>query len=279
MSDININNLKWDTDLKRILLGKNYDEGSPIKNILMGKRDCYYLDNKDDYYLTSQGHLENYQVVEDVFVKLTNHKNTGYKDIMNSFWTIYKCLLQIEYPEYFRPFDNSKISIKQPPFISKINDKYITYYKSNKKDLILEENIDWIEFLILNFDKFEKVNKEVKGLKEFAVLTHTIGNITVVPAGFNSGRYSYDYWDYGLEKLKQFLNTFNSWEGYIEQYHMQAFLDSAANPMPLQKDHLTENKLILPDKKDTVEYFLSVVNKSIEKRGKIIIEKINSKDR
>lgn len=128
MTEININNLKWDTDLKRILLGDKYDETNPIKNILMGKIDQNYMDNKNDYYNYSRGHLENYQIVEDVFQKLTNHKDTGFKDIMNSFWITYKCLLQIEYPKIFKPFGNEIVSIKKPPFYGEINDSYIKHY-------------------------------------------------------------------------------------------------------------------------------------------------------
>ena len=37
-----------------------------------------------------------------MFLKLTG-KATVHKDIMNSFWTTYKIMLQLVYPDFFRP--------------------------------------------------------------------------------------------------------------------------------------------------------------------------------
>ncbi|MGF2146482.1 hypothetical protein ACQUEF_14065 [Vagococcus fluvialis] len=279
MNEININNLKWDTDLKRILLGDKYDETNPIKNILMGKIDQNYMDNKNDYYKYSRGHLENYQIVEDVFQKLTNHKDTGFKDIMNSFWITYKCLLQIEYPKIFKPFGNEIVSIKKPPFYGEINDSYIKHYEENLKvsDVIVNDKnqkLDWITFLIDNFDRFDKVNK-VTELKDFAKLTHTIGNITIVPAGFNRGRNDYDYWDYALVKLRNFLETIDSWDNYVQKNHMEPFLSNTYRPVPLLEGHLNDSKLTLPQDSDVIKKSLKFINGSIEERGRKMINSLN----
>ncbi|MDT2814784.1 hypothetical protein [Vagococcus carniphilus] len=291
---IDINNLKWDTDLKRILLGDNYDETNPIKNILMGKLNQYYMDDKSDYYNYKKGHLENYQIVEDFFENVTNHKDTGYKDVMNSFWTTYKCLLQIEYPDVFRPLGSlakkdkqplrkstkdtaQPVHIGYPPLNSIIHDKYIDYYKHYNKEhfpklkLEIEDNqkkITWIEFLLINYERFDKVNEKMDELKRFAKLTHTIGNITVVPVGFNGGRNSYDYWDYGLMKLRKFLITLDSWNNYVEKYHMEPFLNSEHIPLFFLNDNLKEGKLELPQETERVIKSLKIINDSIELRGR-----------
>ncbi len=93
--------------------------------------------------------LKKYEVVEDVFLKLTG-KATAHKDIMNSFWTTYKIMLQLVYPDFFRPAEvigeNQEklfrkkpseqnllaVNSKYPPHDSGasavISDQYLTYF-------------------------------------------------------------------------------------------------------------------------------------------------------
>lgn len=300
MSKIDINNLKWDTDLKRILLGDNYDETNPIKNILMGKLNQYYMDSPNDYYKNSIGHLENYQVVEDVFEKLTNDKDTGFKDIMNSFWMTYKCLLQIEYPEIFRPVGslrkNNKLPLERPnkdnlqnvqngfpPSSSKhytiVHSKYIEYYEKNFPMLELRnkqylKELTWVDFLLVNFDEFKKVNENIEELKIFAKLTHTIGNITVVPPKLNNSRANYDYWDYGLKKLIGSFETEKEFICYRDIFIMHPFLKLNNTPIPLQSGHFEKKGGTLPQNRQVAIDFLRNVNQKIEVRGLGIIASI-----
>lgn len=288
--------IEYNTDLKQILLGENYDKVNPIKNILLAKKGKNYQNKSSDYYnYTSykNGHIENYQIVEEVFQKLNGGKPTEYKDIMNSFWVTYKTILQIEYPEFFRPNRIEKIlekpdkntllppSIKYPPYCSRknliISDEYRTYFEAfnfgNNEKFKIEEEDTWLDFLLKNFGEFEKVHKN-PNLMKFAELTHTIGNITIVPKGFNRSRASHDYWDFALESLRVFLASFNSWNNYVEIYCMQPFLKEDGELVSLWEGHLEgETPLLLQDK-DMVNEFLVGVNKSIEVRGKNIIEKL-----
>ncbi|EIW2096634.1 hypothetical protein MBU60_002592 [Enterococcus faecalis] len=88
MAEITVKTISAKDDLKKLLLGQEYDHQQPVKNILKAR--------------TSNVHIEKYEVVEDVFLKLTG-KATVHKDIMNSFWTTYKIMLQLVYPDFFRP--------------------------------------------------------------------------------------------------------------------------------------------------------------------------------
>lgn len=93
-------------DFKKKLLGDLYSNENPIKNILLANEDINYCDKSDDYFNFNdfkRGHIENYKSIDDLFRKLFPNANTEYKDIMHSFWTIYKCYLQIIYPEIFTP--------------------------------------------------------------------------------------------------------------------------------------------------------------------------------
>ncbi len=70
MAEITVKTNSEKDDLKKLLLGQEYDHQQPVKNILKAR--------------TSNVHIEKYEVVEDVFLKLTG-KATMHKDIMDSF--------------------------------------------------------------------------------------------------------------------------------------------------------------------------------------------------
>ncbi|WP_426093968.1 hypothetical protein, partial [Escherichia coli] len=68
-----------------------------------------------------------------------------------------------------------------------ISDRYLTYFDQVFPDYLpnpVPKKYTWNEFLLDNFTKFERVHQDPQ-LKRFAELTHSIGNITVVPLGFN----------------------------------------------------------------------------------------------
>ncbi len=199
--------IKETFDFKRILLGKNYDELNPIKNILMAKKDEYYMDQKSDYLDPNdkwlcRGHIENYLEVDKIFKIAFKDIPKDYTkfDIMNSFWITYKQLLQLSYPMYFCPEGSlssdfplvpPKKEIKTlkfdfrsyPPFDSSeyetIHKKHVEYFRKYYSDLKVYPGMTWVQFLIDNFDKFSKVH-ELSELNRYAVLTHTIGNIALV---------------------------------------------------------------------------------------------------
>ncbi len=104
-----IDELTWDYDFKKILLGDIVyvsNENEAIKNILLAKNFSNYVDSEIDYNKYYQGHIENYQVVENVFKKVFQEGNGSHKDVMNSFWTT-------EYCEQFEPLMRSM----EPPML------------------------------------------------------------------------------------------------------------------------------------------------------------------
>lgn len=56
MAEITVKTISAKDDLKKLLLGQEYDHQQPVKNILKAR--------------TSNVHIEKYEVVEDVFFKV-----------------------------------------------------------------------------------------------------------------------------------------------------------------------------------------------------------------
>lgn len=312
---MNISELTWDFDFKRILLGsQKYDNNNEriIENILLAKNPDNYVDSESDYKNFYRGHIENYQIVEDVFRKVFKDVNESHKDIMNSFWTTYKFFLQIEYPDVFTPKGSlkteipleknikltvSKVNNGYPPFDSEdyqvIHKKYVSYYKTNFSQFIVEEGYTWNRFLIENFEQFAKVHN-CPELIQFAKLTHSIGNINLVPKGFNGSRYCphLDYWDLSLNSLKKiftgekennvfsdftvksiekYMSAYSSWDIFIDSHYLNNYVDENYNVLPFWKRHF---EIIKPTTHEEIIMFLTKANTCIENRGKTILAQI-----
>lgn len=307
-----IQNLTYDFDFKKILLGNQYCEKKEIKNVLLAKNAVNYVDSYIDYNKYYSGHVENYQIVEEVFKKVFQNGDINYKDIMNSFWTTYKFFLQIEYPNIFTPegslkneiplekntnLTNSKVDNGYPPFDSLkyqvIHKKYVSYYNTNYPKLVVEDGYTWNQFLIENYDQFLKVH-DCPELAKFAKLTHTIGNIVAVPEGFNSARYFpyLDYWDLSLDSLKKI---------FTEENVCSSFSDDVVNSIKKSmvaysswedfinfhylNDYVDENYTIIPfwenhfiklepSTREEIIDFLTKVNICIDKRGTRVLNQI-----
>ncbi|PIA86577.1 hypothetical protein [Streptococcus parauberis] len=108
-------------------------------------------------------------------------------------------------------------------------------------------------------------------LLSFARLTHSIGNIIVVPKGFNSGRGANDYGDFALKSLKTFLDSFNAWEDYVTRFHLEPFIEGDF-PISLWNGHLDDKACSLPKNKIEIDDFLENVTSSIEEREKILLK-------
>ncbi|MFB1051774.1 hypothetical protein [Paraliobacillus sp. JSM ZJ581] len=263
------------------------NELDPIKNILNAKDQTNYEDEKQDYYKFYRGHIENYQIIEDIFQSKFGYHNTDYKDIMNSFWITYKCFLQLEYPEIFLPkrvIRNRKLislevgavneilsKYSYPPNYGEIDKVYVKFYHSNFPELIVKEGDTWINLLLHNYEYFGLVHENDE-LKKFATRTHTIGNIAVVPKGFNSGRKSHDYWDWGMKYLNEFLAYLGSWEIFLRMHFLEMYVDKQKKVLPFWKEHLKINADVLPNSTEDILSFLKFVNSAIEERGKLILE-------
>ena len=128
-----------------------------------------------------------------------------------------------------------------------------------------------------NYLKFDIIQKNIKEFELFAILTHTIGNFTVLPSWMNTGRYyfSRDYWDITLLSLQEWLNILSpdAWTNFVETYYLQPYVNTEYNVELFWEGH---DKKILP-KKENYPVFLKKVNERIEERGKYIIKQICNK--
>lgn len=121
--------------------------------------------------------------------------------------------------------------------------------------------------------------------KNFAVLTHTIGNFTLVPRmedkfekGFNSyrGLHYGDYWDISLQHLlsKGFKNDETKFREYIDTFFIWDYVDEKYNPLSLFMNHsdFTKRTSCKSDiKRDNYQNFLDNVEYAIKRRGKFMV--------
>lgn len=143
---------------------------------------------------------------------------------------------------------------------------FITSYKKSKSDIN---------------------NRTDEMFRNFAVLTHTIGNFTLVPRmedkfekGFNSYRgFKYgDYWDISLQHLLKdgFNKDKDKFQKYIDTFFLWDYVDEEYNPLSLfmKYNDFTIRKLgIRFDEVDNNNYqnFLDNVEYAIKRRGKFMV--------
>lgn len=276
--------LPWDFDLKRVML-LSYGE-NPIKAFLTAKRFRYdeTADKEEDYrskeaWMNLRGHVETLAVVDEVFKAIFSDEDTTHKDVMHSFWNTYKYALQLAYPSVFTGLRTYTVPhARRAPFVKKMNVWFVDKLKANTEAHGLELTYNcatWYDFLIENFDKFPLVN-ENEELQRFARLTHTIGNITLVPEGFNGGRSCGDYWDYALRKIKTKMATESDWRQYVKNQEMQRYVTPEGDVIPLWENHFN---VLTPTNTEELFAFVTFVNNGIEERGKALIERYqNSKN-
>lgn len=160
---------------------------------------------------------------------------------------------------------------------------------SNKDDVYKEIGINENQYLnkqyeILlkdnNYKIFSCIKDNLKEFEEFAKLTHTIGNFTVLPNWMNTGRGGsftvLDYWDLTLKNLYEFLFPLGAWETFVNKYFLHSFLDKNLKPMEFWDNHFTGSVKIT--KADQLAQFLFRVNRSIEERGKYLKGKLDDKE-
>lgn len=159
--------------------------------------------------------------------------------------------------------------------------------RPENRDLLNKKNARWkvsVNFLLeLYKDKscstqFLAAMNAVPGLSEYMDAYHSIGNLTLVPAGFNRyrgfngtlegvGKIN-DYWDYSLHylQLKGWATDFNAdghhpeeYLRYINHFFLWDYTDTEGDYKPL----LDRSVRTLESKTD----FLAMVNRLIARRG------------
>jgi len=258
---------------------ESLDTGNPIKKLYitniyaLGKVKCDCDSSDGSYALTNEiydrlwgWHFDKRgksRKVPDNLKEKLGHKWGNMElgsDTMNSFKTTYDQAIIIE-------------ATKQ-----KINlDQYKTQYGYNRMVLIKD---------------YPSVLRVINGnthLQRYALLTHTIGNFTLIPnkirfadgkwASFQSrGILLKDYWDLSLDALQNFLNgslskvADNSFERYVDTFYLNDYIEhgTVKQLFTRQEGH------ILPQTEDELNEFLQNVNHLIILRGKKIVDELNA---
>lgn len=183
-----------------------------------------------------------------------------------------------------------------PAFQNKFNN----YWDRLGSDTMNSFSTIYRQALKINADDKSAV-KHNKHLQEFATLTHTIGNLTLVPfkidskkdtKSFNQYRgfrdndtnkyFVYDFFDLSLKIIKESVNE-QTFKAYIDAFHLQDFVhpDDNYRIKPLLKKHkslLAQNKMpldnpesFLPENNEELNEYLMNVNKLIKQRSKRIV--------
>lgn len=247
--------LPWEYDLKQEIYYKINEKDHPVKRFLDARAGNYFSQR----YLKIDGEYidietEECELMQSIYFLLwgTQTKNSElYKnnnieaDIMNSFFTPYKKRLKAK---NLRTWQS-------------------VYYEGKKGDYQSSAPGDFQE-LVSHFEDvgYNEINSE---FKDFAKFTHTIGNCTLVPRGFNKNEHRdrNNTWSQVLQKI-------DSGEVFIKL----SGDCSAKNVMNLTlsdyKEKLLMNNFYLNNYGySDIEYLENVVD-DIEKRGKEMVWKL-----
>ena len=206
-------------------------------------------------------------------------------DTMNSFWKIYEVILKKFYRSYQNEFHNEK------------GKKTKAQGKKLYEWLSSDEQIKKVK------DMIGSNNKIYKELNEFAKLTHSIGNFTLLPVGFNSikgirwdvqdyfdlflNKWKTGEWMIDQSKLNSYIKTFLLDEYYKDDKIISLFTDTSESESKDIDGHskiitktvaneFTFNNYINPSSETEIYNYLYNVNRLIMNRGKIIVKKLSS---
>lgn len=196
-------------------------------------------------------------------------------DTMNSFWITFSAYLISQYSDTYK-WNNFK------------NTAFFKKGENGKQ----RDRADRIQELIEEDENYI-CSEEIK---EFAKWTHTVGNLVLVPAGYNGYRGTHpclkDYFDLSLDNLVhvwdgnhflgegkrniknnfiRYINTFFLWDYVDENYAVIPLCESHRMQMEMQhKTKKLEAKGVLPEKEE-IDDLCRNINKGIQRRGFFVV--------
>lgn len=235
-------------------------EQHPVKKFFLYRKE---------YQLNKEFDCDRCDLIQDIHAAVYPNKNLRYldSDTMNSFYTSYRLLL-LSFDKDFWEKD----------ILAFCHNRGVDFKSAseNKKRL---ERYDWL-LSDKVFNHYAEINNHPE-VKRFATLTHTLGNMTLLPKGYNVGRATptKDYWDLTLISLQDFLGS--SYDNFVTEYYMQDFTadtiefwdgHSFEYPLPNSFSKQEAHKLS-QEEKSKIAYiriveFMQKVNVKIEKRSK-----------
>lgn len=219
--------------------------------------------------------------VNDVEFKFYTIRQFGYScyaddmqmgpDTMNSFWITFSAYLISNYGDTYR-WNNFKNTV---------------FFKEGENGK-QRDRADEIKELIEADENYIRSEK----IKEFAERTHTVGNLILVPAGYNGYRGTHpcikDYFDLSLDNLLhvrdgkrylgegsgirrqnfiRYINTFFLWDYVDGNYEVLSLCESHEKQMETQRNTGTlEAKGVLPEKEE-IDDLCSNIDDRIQRRG------------
>ncbi|OUB45804.1 hypothetical protein BK740_10585 [Bacillus thuringiensis serovar argentinensis] len=182
----------------------------PVKKFILYKKDYQErLLNR----VKEKFDCDRCELVLEIYSKIYSNKDLNNLDLdtMNSFYQTYRLLLLSNDKSFwendFKTFCNDR-GVK--PKTIKYNALKLLRY-----EWLLSEKV---------FNHYEDINNHPDVMR-FATVTHTLGNMTLLPKGFNVGRAiaTRDYWDLTLMSLQSFLDR--SFDAFVTDYYMEDFID------------------------------------------------------
>ena len=264
--------LPWEYDFKKqVFINLPSDcsfNANPVKRILEKECNCY------GNPICETESCDLMQAIYRVLWEMDSIEDECDADVMNSFWTIFRNFVQAKCSDFIKPANEisprGKFPNKKGVFRSEDKTLFDAYKESGVK-----ENDTWVSLILRNYDdKFEVLNES--SLQKTAKLSHTIGNFTLVPKGFNSRGMEgsrlkhndmHDTWSQTLNHLKglDWINNrylgCSSWEEYCVKFKMNGY-KSCYSYTNVAKEQ---------------EAFLDNVNTAIEERGKTMTQMLCNK--
>ena len=196
-------------------------------------------------------------------------------DTMNSFWITFSAYLIANYHDTYR-WNNFKNTV-----FFKDGDNGRQRNRADRIKALVEADENYIHS--------EKI-------KEFAKWTNTVGNLVLVPAGYNGSRGTQpcikDYFDLSLENLVcgwdensylgedskvrkrnfiKYINTFFLWDYVDRKYEPVPLCESHKKQMAMQrKTKKLEAKGVLPEKEE-IDDLCCNINSRIQRRGLFVV--------
>jgi len=244
-------------DLKNLSPSKKVrEESHSVKKLFLYKKE--YQENREKPF-----ECDGCELMREVYSKLYPNKDLTVLDFdtMNSFYTTYKSLLLLTDKDFW---DNDIINFCKNLGINfkKIGSKqqYQLRY-----EWLLTDNV---------FNHYKDINNKPE-VKRFATLTHTIGNMTLLPKGYNAGRAksTKDYWDLTLISLQNFLES--SFDHFVTEYYMQDF---TTDTILFWEGHSFKKPEPKSLSKEQIFEVIEKINERIEKRSKRIFNALLEKE-
>lgn len=261
--------LPWEYDFKEeVFIQKSWSPSfnkNPVKRIL--EKDSNFYGNPVCETEDSMLMQAVYHILWGTYSKnvIGEDKGDCDADVMNSFWTIFRNFANSKFKDFFESAHNICPGVSFPNkgiFSTKDEEsrKLLLAYNKYK----VKEGDSWITLILKNYDNvFLSLNNTY--LQKSAMFSHTLGNFTLTPKGFNlkhnDGNNTWSKALLNLKKLDWAKNKYlgcTSWKEYCKKFYMDDY----------------EKEYAYATTEDSQDKFLQKINTAIEQRGKLMTKRL-----